>query len=317
MMIRKSYYFLTFIIVLIPLISLSPLAYCDSDDYELGIEENTKVVWRINEVDEEQIEDFFEDSDELDDSYFDYEEDDKIKFEISSISENSEEEYYTVSYTEYVNDESEGARAQRIAMDPKDMAEDWEEDFDLGGFSIMFILTDTKDYLDDFEDEIDPIYKYFVYVSGSSIIINNTLLTPHFWLKMDYNEDGILEEFTFVLDGDEIFAMELRSYSKQDQFPLLGLIIAIVIITLLAIVVGVVVLVVVLVKRAKKKRKVVPTAPIKTQVDTKPEEVIRTKEPVEAGIKEELEKIDYGFCEKCGSKRESNAAFCSYCGSKF
>lgn len=317
MMIRKSYYLLTLIIVFIPLISLTPLVYCDSDDYDLGIEENTIVVWRINEVDKEQIEDFFEDSDELDDSYFDYEEDDKIRFEINTISENSEEEYYTVSYTEFVNDESKGARAQRIAMDPKDIAEDWEEDLDLGEFSIMFILTDTKDYLDDFEDEIDPIYKPFVYVSGSSIIINNTLLMPHFWLKMDYDEDGILEEFSFVLDGDEIFAMELRSYSKQDQFPLLGLIIAIVIITILAVVIGVVVLVVVLVKKAKKKSKVVPPAPQKPPVDTKPEGVIRTKEPTEAEVKKEPEKIDYGYCENCGSKRESDATFCSYCGSKF
>ncbi len=317
MMSRKSYCLLTLTIVLIPLISLSPLVYCDIDDYDLGIEENSVAVWRINEVDEDKLEEFFDDSDELDDSYFDYEEDDKVRFEISSISENSEEEYYTVGYTEYVNDESKGARAQRIAMDPKDIAEDWEEDLDLGEFSIMFILTDTKDYLDDFDDEIDPIYKPFVYVSGSSIIINNTLLMPHFWLKMDYSEDGILEEFTFVLDGDEIFAMELRSYSKQDQFPLLGLIIAIVIITILAIVIGVVVLVVVLVKKAKKKRKIVPATPQKPPVDTKPEGVIRTKEPAEAGVKEEPEKIDYGFCEKCGSKRESDEAFCSYCGSKF
>ncbi len=317
MMSRKSYCLLTLTIVLIPLISLTPLVYCDSDDYDLGIEENTKAVWRINEVDEEQIEDFFEDSDELDDSYFDYEEDDKVRFDINTISENSEDEYYTVSYNEFVNDESNGARAQRIAMDPKDMAEDWEEDLDLGEFSIMFVLTDTRDYLHDFEDEIDPIYKLFVYVSGSSIIINNTLLTPHFWLKMDYSEDGILEEFTFVLDGDEIFAMELRSYSKQDQFPLLGLIIAIVIITLLAVVIGVVVLVVVLVKKAKKKRKVVPATPQKPPVDTKPEGLIRTKELTEAGVKKEPEKTDYGYCENCGSKRESDAAFCSYCGSKF
>jgi len=317
MMSRKSYYLLTLTIVLIPLISLTPLVYCDSDDYDLGIEENTKVVWRINEVDEEKLEDFFDDSDELDDSYFDYEEDDKVRFEINSISENSEEEYYTVSYTEFVNDESKGARAQRIAMDPKDMAEDWEEDLDLGEFSIMFILTDTKDYLDDFEDEIDPIYKPFVYVSGSSIIINNTFLMPHFWLKMEYDEDGILEEFTFVLDGDEIFAMELRSYSKQDQFPLLGLIIAIIIITILAVVIGVVVLVVVLVKKARKKTKVVPPVPQKPPVDTKPEGVIRTKEPTEAEVKKEPEKIDYGYCENCGSKRESDATFCSYCGSKF
>ena len=302
MMRRKSYCFLILAIVLIPLISLTPLVYCDSDDYDLGIEENTIVVWRINEVDKEQIEDFFEDSDELDDSYFDYEEDDKVRFDINTISENSEGEYYTVSYTEFVNDESNGARAQRIAMDPKDMAEDWEEDLDLGEFSIMFVLTDTRDYLHDFEDEIDPLYKLIVYVSGSSIIINNTFLTPHFWLKMDYSEDGILEEFSFVVEGDEIFGMELRSYSKQDQFPLLGVIIAIVLITILAIVIGVVVLVVVLVKKAKKKRKVIPAAP---------------QEPPEAEVKKEPEKIDFGFCEKCGSKRESDAAFCSYCGSKF
>ncbi|MHA1257783.1 MAG: zinc ribbon domain-containing protein [Promethearchaeota archaeon] len=129
---------------------------------------------------------------------------------------------------------------------------------------------------------------------------------------MDYSEDGILEEFSFVLDGDEIFAMELRSYSKQEQFPLLGLIIAIVIISIIAVVVGVVVLVVVLVKKAKKKTKAVPPIPQKPPVDTKPERMIRTKEPTE-----EPEKIEFGFCEKCGSKRESDSAFCSYCGSKF
>ncbi len=56
MMIRKSYSLLTLIIVLIPLISFTPLVYCDSDDYDIDIEENSKVVWRINEVDEEQIE---------------------------------------------------------------------------------------------------------------------------------------------------------------------------------------------------------------------------------------------------------------------
>ena len=170
MMSRKSYFLLTLFIVLIPLISLTPLVYCASDDYDLGIKENTKVVWRINEVDEEKLKDFFDDSEELDDSYFDYEEDDKIKYEINTISENSEEEYYTVSYTEYLNDESKGAGAQRIAMDPKDIAEDWEEDLNLGEFSIMFVLTDTEDYLDEFEDEIDPIYKLFVYVSGLSLI---------------------------------------------------------------------------------------------------------------------------------------------------
>jgi hypothetical protein len=132
----------------------------------VGIDENSTVVWEVIDADEDQIEYLLERTD-LDEDDFDYEEEDKIKYEIRSITENSEEEYYIISYDHYENDEDHGTKAERVAMDPEELAEDLEEDFELDDYSITFVLTDTEDYIDDVGDDVSDIYKPFVYTSGS------------------------------------------------------------------------------------------------------------------------------------------------------
>lgn len=312
MKIQTKHNLLTIIVVFLTLFSITPLFYCDSDEYEIGIDENSTIVWEVIDADEDQIEYLLSETD-LDEDDFDYEEEDKIKYEINSISEVSDEEYYVISYDHYENDEHQGSKAERIAMDPEDLAEDLE-DFELEDYSITFVLTDTEDYIDEVGDKVSDTYKPFVYTSGSSIILNGSVGGFLFWLKMDYDERGILEEISLVYKGQEIFNMEQKSYTKSNDLPLFWLIIVVLLI-LSAVIIVVVALIVVLTKKAKKKRAPKAPAPIKPFADAEPEQLTKTQIVPEAEIEKEPDKTQY--CMNCGTKRDTDAAFCSYCGSKF
>jgi hypothetical protein len=310
MKIQKKKNLLTIIVTLLILFSIIPVFYCDTDDYEIDVDENGKVVWEVTDVDEDELDNLLSLSD-LDADEFDYEEEDRIKYEINSISE-VPDEYYVINYNYYENDEDLGAKSEKIAMDPGDMAEDWE-DLSLDDYSVMFVLTDTKDYLDEFGDEVSDSYKKFIYNSGSSIILNGTIGGFLFWLEMDYDDRGIIEEFTLVYDGQEIFKMEQKNYSRSTESPFLLLVILIIIgIIILS---GVVALIVVLSKKAKKQKKVITPTPIISPYKSEGETSIKTNEVTETEVKKEPEKTEY--CPNCGSEKEKDAVFCTYCGSKF
>ena len=123
MKIQTKHNLLTIIVIFLILFSISPVFYCDSDEYEIDIDENSTIVWEVIDADEDQIEYLLSVTD-LDEDDFDYEEEDKIKYEINSIGEVSDEEYYMISYNHYENDEEKGSKTERIAMDPEDLAED-------------------------------------------------------------------------------------------------------------------------------------------------------------------------------------------------
>jgi hypothetical protein len=309
---QKKYYLLFIVIILLPLFSIMPICYCDSDDYELGIDENRKVVWEVTDVDEDELEQFLASSN-LDEDDFDYEEEDTFVYEINSITEVSDQ-YYSIEFYYYENDKNEGLKSEKIAIDPEDMADDWE-DQTLDDYSLEFVLTDTDDYLDEFGDKVSDTYKDLIYTSGSSIILNATVGGFLFWLKMKYDKRGILEDYSLVYDGVQLFEIELKNYSKTNELPLFLIIIGIVIIII--IVVAVITVVVVLNKKAKIKKKTTTTTPIGSPVDIKTEDTTKTKEVSKVEIKKESEKIDNIYCENCGSKRELNAQFCPYCGTKF
>ena len=312
MTIQKIQNFLPLIILCLVLFSVTPVIYCDSDEYEIGIDENSTVVWEVIDADEDQIE-YLLSVAELDEDDFDYEEEDKIKYEINSITEVSDEEYYIISYNQYENDEDQGSKTERVAMEPDELAEDLE-DFELDDYSITFVLTDTEDYIDEVGDDVSDAYKPFVYTSGSSVILNGSVLSFVFWLKMDYDERGILEELSLVYDGQEIFNMEQKSYTKSDRLPLIWVII-IVLIILGAIVTLVIALIVVLTKHAKKKKPPKVSAPTKPSDTAEPEQLEKTKIISEDKEKEEPKKTH--FCSNCGTEIDIDATYCAYCGAKF
>ncbi len=312
MRIQKKHNFLLVSILFLVLFSMTPAIYCDSDEYEMGIDENGIIVWEVIDADEDQIE-YLLSVAELDEDDFDYEEEDEIKYEINSITEVSDEEYYIISYDEYENDEDQGTKAEKIAMDPGELAEDLE-DFELDDYSITFVLTDTEDYIDEVGDDVSDTYKPFVYTSGSSVILNGSVGSFLFWLKMDYDKHGILEEILLVYDGQEIFNMEQKSYTKSNRLPLIWIIIIFLLI-IGAIITIVIALIVVLTKHAKKKKpKKVPT-PSEPSVIAEPEQLEKTQIVSEDEAKKKPKKTQ--FCSNCGAERDTDSAYCTYCGSKF
>jgi len=306
-MIQKKKYLVILLIGVLCCISVSPTAYCDSDDYDLAIEENSEVIWEVTDADEAEIEAFLSYTD-YDGDDFDFEEEDEFTYKINSISEVSDD-YYSIDFNYFEDDEDHGTKSERVAMDPGDMAEKWEEN-NIDSYSMMFILTDIEDYLDEFEDDISDIYKNFVFTTSSKIILNATSIGYPYVLIMEYEDRGILDEFTLIYQGNEIFKVELKDYIKPPEFPLLGVMIVILIVG--GIITGVVIVVVSLNKSAKKKAKLKPPVPITPYVETKTEVMTTTKEVSEPEIKKGPEKSL--FCPVCGSKRESDAKFCPYCG---
>jgi hypothetical protein len=310
MKIQKNYNLLTYILMILILFSISPKFYCASNDYEVGVDENGKIVWEVTDVDKDEL-DYLLSLSDLDVDEFDYEEEDRIKYEINSINEISDE-YYIINYDYYENDENLGAKSEKIAMDPGDMAEDWE-DLSLDDYSVMFVLIDTKDYLKEFGDEVSESYKKYIYNSGSSIILNGTIGGFLFWFEMDYDDRGIIEEFSLVYDGQEIFKMEQKNYSRSTEAPFFLLLLFIVIGTI--ILSGVVVVIVVLSKKSKKQKKLITPTPIYSPAKAETENLIKTKEVSKTEIEGVPEKTVY--CQNCGAEREKDAIFCTYCGSKF
>ncbi|MFX0070102.1 MAG: zinc ribbon domain-containing protein [Candidatus Hermodarchaeota archaeon] len=311
MKIQKLHNSLTVVMMVLILFSMSPLFYCDSDDYEIDVDENSKVVWKVSDVDEDKL-DYLLSVSDVDVDEFDYEEDDKITFEINSIDEISDE-YYIIRYDYYENDEELGTRAEYIAMDPEDLADDLE-DLALEEYSTMFVLTDTRDYLDEFGDEVADIYKNIIYNAGSSIIINSTIGTFLFWLEMEYDDRVILEELSLVYDVQEIFKMEQKNYSRLPEFPIF-LVLIIIIIIVIVVLLGVVGLIVFFNKNAKKNRKII--TPIPTESPDKTEELSLVKSKEDSKTESEREPVKTLYCPNCGTEKEKDAVFCTYCGTKF
>lgn len=309
---KKKQYLLIVSLGFLIVVSIIPRIHANSDEYELKIDDNSIIVYEVIDADEEKIEDLLDIAD-LDDDDFDYEEDDKIKYDVSSISGGSDEDDYVIYYKRYVNGEDHGAGAENIAKDPKDLAEDLE-DLELDDYSITFVLTDTEDYIDEVGDEVSDTYKPFISTSGSSIVLNASFGGFLYWLKMDYDKRGILEEMSLVYDGEEIFNMEQKNYAKSPQVSFFWILIFILII-ISVVIIAIIALVVFLMKKSKKKEPAKGSSPYISPVDTKTEQLTKTQVVTGAGIEKEPQKVQY--CPECGEKRESDADFCVYCGYKF
>jgi len=323
MMNPKKKYLIFLITVIIFNLALIPVVFVRSDDYDLSIDENTVIEWEVTTANEDELEQYFSYSTDYDESDFDYEEGDEIKVEISSITEY--DDYYYVECKYYENSENQGYLYEKVAIDPADLAEDLAEDYG-DSYSVVFICTDTKDYLAEFDENVPPAYSYFVYASGSALFINLTSSGYPYCIIVEYDEDGIQEKLSLLKDNLLIFEMELQDVSHLNPFAtflMIFIIVNIVVIILIAVIVTVVILS----KRSKKKvsPKTQPTPQLtptpapqpyaipKVSIPTQPTEFPKEKLETEEGEA----KVEAKYCEHCGALKDKDDKFCPFCGVKY
>ena len=218
----------------------------------------------------------------------------------------------------YEDDELEGYTTHKIAKDPDDLSADWytlpgETVSDYGdSYGLLMILTDTRDYLHDFDNSIPAADHDRVYSTSSSIVINNTVAYREDIGIFKYDEDGILEKFTLIYKDIAILIIELDDVSKSELNIIFFLIIVVI------ISVAVVILAVAIILIMKRKRKV--PVYVKPQ---EPEKVAIVSPLSKASIAQPitdqsaLGTQETHYCELCGAKRDVDAIFCANCGNRF
>lgn len=289
----------------------------DSDEYDLGIEEDTEITWEFTKVNEEMLEELFELYEvEYEAIYFDYKEGDELKYKLTSYDE--EDDYYRLYFNVYENDELEGYTTHKVAKDPDDLSADWyavagQTNIEYGDtYDLAIILTDTRDYLKEFDESIPSWDHERVYATSKSIVINNTDVNREDVAIFEYDEDGILEVFTLIYKNIIILEIELDDVSKS-EFNLFFLILIVVIIS--SVVIVLVVAILLIIRQGKK-------VPVKVKAVELKKEIVPFQAPIESipatiadnsvmGVEEII------FCELCGAKKEVDAIFCTNCGNKF
>ena len=291
-------------------------ARAGSDDYDLGFDENTEITWECTRVNEEKLEEFL-DAYEVD--YlaldFDYDEGDKVTYKLTSYDD--EDDYYRLYFDVYENDEPEreGIAHAKIAKDPEDLAGDLFDDPTVtmeSGFSydFLFILTKSRDYIQEFGTAIPALYSLFVGISYRSIIIDSTVLGLGDIVVLTYDDDGILEEFKVYYQNYLILVIELDDVSKSEP-NIIPLLIIGIIIPLIAAILGVVIFLII--KHTKKESIEARKEELrKEDISHIPKETITP--PIVDHTGSELKKPQY--CELCGAVRKINAKFCIKCGNK-
>jgi len=292
-------------------------ARADSDEYDLELDENTEITWEFTTVNEALLEELFKRYDvDYEALNHDIEEGDEIKYKLTSYDE--EDDYYMLYFNVYEDDELEGYTTHKIAKDPDDLSADWytlpgEPVSNYGNsYDLLIILTDTRDYLEDFDNSIPAADHDRVYSTSSSIVINNTVLYRDDIGIFEYDEDGILEKFTLIYKDVPILIIELDDVSKSQLSILVFLIIGI-------IIAGVVVLLavgIILIVKNKNKIpvKITPLDPKKGVIAPPISETPRTI-PTTNQAASGSQKIRY--CDLCGAKRDVDALFCTSCGNRF
>jgi len=296
------------------LILVIPSASADSDEYDLGFDENTEITWEFKRVNEEKLEEFL---DVYDIDYLaldlDYKEGDKLMYKLTNYDD--EEDYYKLYFNVYEDDELIGYTHAKIAKDPEDLAADLFDDISQIDFTydFIFVLPKTKDYIQEFGAAIPAIYNLFVGVSYRSIIIDSTVVGLQDIIVLKYDDDGILEEFKIYYQGYLILVIELDDVSKN-EFNLY--LFSIIIMTIVIIVVVNIVVAIVLITKHKKKREIADRtlAPKKEIISSE-----ATKGSISPMITDKSTIIleDINYCEMCGTKRKLNNKFCTNCGNKF
>jgi len=245
------------------------------EEYQLTLTEGTTLIYEYTKVDEDLLEDLadstgveeYEDLAEIDEG-------DQLKMVIATIEK--EEDHWIIMVELYKGKEFEERGEDlevKIYKDPSDLKDKIleEVDDDDDQSNLYFLPVNVKEYLDNFEESVIEDERYFeaeyeLSVDDTELTFDYTPLGYSDTIEQTYNEDGILEEFTILCNGEDAFKRELIDIS-QESFNILSItILSIISISAISTIIGIYIL---------RKKKYFPSDPEKI-VDKLLNEVVKT-----------------------------------------
>lgn len=203
--------------------SLTPVKA--NEEYKLALTEGTTLIYEYTKVDEDLLEDLadstgveeYEDLAKIDEG-------DQLKMVITTIKE--EDDRWIITVELYKGKEFE-ERAEdlevKVYKDPSDLKDEIleEEEDDDDQSNLYFLPVNVKDYLDSFEECVIEDERYYeadyeLSVDDTELEFDYTIVGYSDTLEQTYTEDGILEEFVILCDGEDAFKRELVDISQEN-----------------------------------------------------------------------------------------------------
>ena len=242
------------------------------EEYRLTLTEGTTLIYEYTEVDEDLLEDLadttgvedYEDLAEIDEG-------DKIKMVITEIEEKDDNWVIIVELYKGKDFNERGEDVEvKVYKKPSDLKDEVLEGEEDEQSHLFFLPVSVEDYLDRLEESVIKDERYYeaeyeLSVEDTELTFDYTIVGYSDTIEQKYSEDGILEEFVILCDGEEAFKRELVDIS-QESFNVLSItIISVISAVAISVIIGTVVI---------KKKKYFTTDPEKT-VDKLLNEIIR------------------------------------------
>ena len=170
-------------------------------EYNLEISEDTNLIWRVEEYEEDTYKDIL-----LQDADFD--EDDQQQIKITNID--TREKKWVISYdrwdytdnTDDFSDPPDDEKIKTVYKDPKDQG---DEIIELEDIAKMWVVPSPYiEYIEEFRDEFDnPIID--VSVEDDKLIAKYDIETAEYEIEMTYGNDGLAEEIEYIDDDEDTF----------------------------------------------------------------------------------------------------------------
>lgn len=196
---KKGFQFLLFFIIFNYFILINTIAL---EEYKLEFNENTKIIWRVEEYEEDIYKDIF-----LKEA--DFEEDDQQQIRIQYIDERENKWVITYDrwdYTDNTEDFRDHAEDEMITKtvykDPEDLGDKIIELEDIA--NIWVVPTPHIDYIEEFEDKFDNAF-IDVSVEDDKIIAKRAIETAKYEIEIEYGDDGLAEKIEYINENGDTF----------------------------------------------------------------------------------------------------------------
>jgi len=201
------------------------------EKYQLTLTEGSTLIYEYTKVDKDLLKyladstgvEEYEDLAEIDEG-------DKFKIVIATIEEKEDNWLITIELYrgKDFTDRAEDLEV-KVYKDPSDLKDKILEEVndDEDQSYLYFLPVNVKEYLESFEENIIEDERYYeadyeLSVDDTELTFDYTIVGYSDIIEQSYNDDGILEEFVILCDGEEAFKRELIDIS-QESFNVLSI----------------------------------------------------------------------------------------------